>query len=105
MIALAAAERMDIPPAAPVPYLVESRWQVEGLAGTQQRFTFRARGFGRGEMTWKVDSGGTYRIVVDDGERQIESFAEADAEGLLGLALGGRRNHPASVAVHRLAGG
>jgi polysaccharide biosynthesis protein PelA len=85
-------------------YLIESRWQVERLDRSGDRFSFRAWGFGAGAMTWKVPASGRYEVVADDGERQVTSFAETDQDGRIELTIGTRRLAPAEVTV-RLIGG
>ncbi len=104
VVALAAAERTDIPPAAGRAYLVDSRWPIEGLSLDGPSFAFRAQGFGPGEMTWKVAEPGRYRVMAEDGERTLDTFAEAGADGLLSFTLRTRRYAPAEVTVRRIPG-
>jgi hypothetical protein len=104
VVALAASERSDVPPSASRPYLIDSRWPIEGLSIDRQTFAFRAQGFGAGEMTWKVEEAARYQIVAEDGERTIETFAEAGRDGLLSFTLRTRLNAPATVTVRRIPG-
>ena len=104
MIALVASERTDAPPAGDQPYLVDSRWPVEGLVRDEGAFAFRSQGFGPGEMTWKVAAPGRYQVIAEDGERTLDTFAEAGADGLLSFTLRTRRYAPAKVAVRRIPG-
>jgi hypothetical protein len=50
-------------------------------------------------MTWKVPAAGRYQIVADDGERSLETFTEAGADGLLSFTLRNRRTTPTQVTV------
>jgi polysaccharide biosynthesis protein PelA len=104
IVAVAPLARTDVPPPADRAYLIESRWQVERLDRSGDRFSFRAWGFGAGAMTWKVPASGRYEVVADDGERQVTSFAETDQDGRIELTIGTRRLAPAEVTV-RLIGG
>jgi hypothetical protein len=104
VVALMASERTDIAPSAPRPYLVDSRWPVEKLAMDGKSFAFRAQGFGTGEMTWRVEGAGRYQVSADDGQRVIESFAEAGADGLLSFTLRSRPYAPAAVTVRHIPG-
>ena len=104
VVALTANERTDVPPAARRPYLIDSRWPIEGLAVDRQAFAFRAQGFGPGEMTWKVEEPGRFHVIAEDGDRAIDSFAEAGADGLLTFTLRTRRYAPAKVTVRRISG-
>jgi polysaccharide biosynthesis protein PelA len=104
VIALAAADRTDEPPDAPRAYLIESRWPIEGLELDGRAFSFRARGFGPGEMVWKVPEPGRYQIVAEHGDRVVESFAEVGADGLLAFVLRMRTDAVVSVAVRRIRG-
>lgn len=104
VIALVASERTDVPPAASRPYLIDSRWPVEGLSAIREGFAFRAQGYGPGEMTWRVEGAGRYQIIAMDGDREIDSFAEAGPDGILSFTLRTRRYAQASVTVRRIPG-
>ncbi len=104
VLAIVANDRPDSLPAAGRPYLVDSRWPIEGVAVDRDRLSFRARGFGPGAMTWRVDEPGRYEVIADDGERIVESLAEAGAAGLLSFTLETRRLSSATVTVRRLPG-
>jgi hypothetical protein len=104
VVALTADDRPDRPPAAARPYLVDSRWPIEGLKIEGEGFAFRARGYGPGEMTWKVPRPGRYQVAAEDGERTLDSFADTDADGLLSFTLRTRRFAPAHVSVRHLPG-
>lgn len=104
IIALVDNDRPDVPPAAGRPYLIDSRWPIEGLTVEGQSFAFQAQGFGPGEMTWKVGEPGRYQVVAEDGERTIDSFAEAGSDGILSFSLRTRRYVSTKVAVRRIPG-
>jgi polysaccharide biosynthesis protein PelA len=51
------------------PYLIDSRWQIWDLKRTSCGFTFRASGFGLGDMSWHGLEQGPYRIsALHEGE-------------------------------------
>ena len=102
VIALVANDRPDVPPPGSRPYLIDSRWPIEGLAVDDRTFTFHAQGFGPGEMTWRVVEPGRYQVIAEDGERALDSFAEAGADGLLSFTLRTRRYAPTRVAVQHI---
>ena len=105
IIALAVSDPNDGTPAAPQPYLVESRWPIRKLTMVDSTFSFQAQGFGVGSMTWRVEAGQRYRIVASDDEKSVESFAEAGDDGLLAFTVRTRRYAPATVSVSRISGG
>ena len=104
MVALAPSERSDVAPSAARAYLIDSRWPIEGLRLEGRDFAFRGQGFGPGEMTWKVEGAGRYQVIADDGERRVESFAEAGADGILTFTIRTRTYVPAAVSVRRIPG-
>ena len=69
--ASAAVVLIQRPPSAARAYLIESRWPIEGLRLEGRDFAFKGRGFGPGEMTWKVPGPGRYQITAEDGERDV----------------------------------
>jgi hypothetical protein len=53
------------------PYLLESRWQISRLRAAAAGFEFEARGFGPGEMAWRVAPNAAYVVsVAGDGPRE-----------------------------------
>lgn len=67
------------------PYLVESRWPVWDLRVENPGFSFRASGFGAGQMTWKGLSG-TYRVEMRSGGERVWSLDVASHNGVLTFA-------------------
>lgn len=104
VVALTAHDLSDRAPDAPRAYLIDSRWPVEALRSEESGFAFTAQGYGAGEMTWKVPRPGRYRVVADDGERRLDSIAEAGPDGVLTFTLRTRRTVPTGVTV-RFVGG
>ncbi len=87
VIALRAYDRPDRDPETTVPYLVNARWHVAGLAIGADGWRFRADGFGRGEFRWKTAGSGSYAIVATAGARREQTVARADAEGVLDFVV------------------
>ncbi|MBM3549003.1 MAG: hypothetical protein FJX54_18840 [Alphaproteobacteria bacterium] len=104
VVALTANDRTDVAPSAARSYLIDSRWPVEGLALDGRSFAFRARGFGPGDMSWKVEGAGRYQITASDGERTLESFAEVGSDGILSFTLRTQPTMSASVTVRHIPG-
>jgi hypothetical protein len=107
-VALDAAERAPVvalappgkPPAATRPYLVESRWQISKLRAEAAGFEFEARGFGPGEMEWRVAALTPYVIRVANGAGPLESLkAVATGEGVLRFTVEHSAIEPLLVRV------
>lgn len=74
LIALKEIEDYFHEPLSALPYLVSSRWSVDGLERqNESHWSFIVRGYGNGEMTWRVPSDGEYRIKFDDREMIVSS--------------------------------
>ncbi|MFH1573064.1 MAG: hypothetical protein ABIG68_03730, partial [Acidobacteriota bacterium] len=91
--------------AAPVtrPYLVQSRWHLWELSITPEAMSFSARGFGNGDMTWKMRMGGRYKVEVSRGGRVLAgSEVMADGSRMLQLSLEPLAVLPVRVTLVRL---
>lgn len=86
---------------APPPYLVESRWQVQGVARQSAcAFDARAHGYGPGDMVWQVTPSRTYDIEVKGPGGVIErQSAAADAKGRLSFSLKSGAIDPIAIGV------
>lgn len=73
VIALKAMPKITHETEENIPYLVESRWQIEGLVREKRSFSFTAKGFGKGEMVWQVPKDGDYKIV--NGNQELVTTA------------------------------
>jgi hypothetical protein len=62
VIALKDVEAPGRLPDSANPYLVHGRWEVSGLEAQTNSLAFTARGFGDGELFWKMPTTGTFRI-------------------------------------------
>ena len=104
---IVALEPYDRPaewPADSMPYLVESRWMLRGLRweGAHQ-WHFRARGYGKGEMTWKVPGRGLYRAKAHRADKSglllWQGQGEVDKNGLLRLEIDTPAIQPIAVTI------
>jgi len=88
-IALATSRREPGPETASPPRLVDSRWQVSNAGSPDAcHFSFRAIGYGAGDMTWRVEPERLYDIRMTRAGSLIESSRiAADRTGQLALAL------------------
>jgi polysaccharide biosynthesis protein PelA len=86
------------------PYLVGSRWQISNLKTSSCAVTFKARGFGPGDMVWRGLRPGRYAIIMQKTTgAPIEFAANAvDASGELKLALPADGIDEVNVTVHCL---
>jgi len=69
LIVLKEIETATEEPNSDQPYLISSTWDVYRLVRTNdKRFSFNAKGFGLGELRWKVPEDGLYVISDDKGK-------------------------------------
>lgn len=61
----------------PLPYLVESRFQIYGLERKSDALHFLAKGFGPLEMRWQMEKGEQYTLMGDGKETTVS----ADEQG------------------------
>ena len=87
VVALRTYDRPDRNPEAPVPYLVEARWRVEGLERHGPDWRFRAHGFGAGAFVWRVPTAGRYAVTADAGDGPRPVTATAGQDGVLTFTL------------------
>ncbi len=89
----------DRPPAVR-PWLEFSRWHVWNFARTPSGFSVRGRGFGPGEMRWRVpaDGGWRVRLRAEGGNAVIEAEAR---NGVLDLSLPVRTGETVDLAFER----
>jgi hypothetical protein len=83
----------------PAPALIQSRWLVESLAVSGDRFTFAARGFGPGEMTWLVPKPGRYGITAATTHGVILQEAERAPDGTLAIRIPASGSAGAGIRV------
>ena len=71
------------------PYLVQSQWSVSGLnVDRNGGFSFSSKGFGKGQMVWRVPAAVTMHITVKDGtERQWSADVSAKQSGELEFVI------------------
>jgi hypothetical protein len=70
------------------PFLMESRWDIYGLRRAARGFSFRAQGFGQGEMTWFVGRPGRFLVrATRNGQSVLETDVESSPEGFLQLVV------------------
>jgi polysaccharide biosynthesis protein PelA len=104
VVALVEVERGDLPPPAPVPYLIEGRWAFSGLRAEDAGFTVTATGYGDGAMTWRLPQAGRYAVRAErDGRLLWSSEAQADDQNRLSVALAVSAIQPLTLRVQRLA--
>jgi hypothetical protein len=69
-------------------YLIESRWKIFKFRARSRQFEFEARGFGAGEMSWKVAPGAGYVIHVTRGGQPLGSIkATSNRDGVLRFTI------------------
>jgi len=55
-------------PAAPIPYVIESRWRIWWLRHATGGWDAVVQGFGAAEMVWRMPRAGRYRFAVGGGK-------------------------------------
>ncbi len=90
-------------PRADQPYLIHARYQVWNLRHDEDGFSFSARGFGRGDMLWRVSRPGSVRIQITHGQGLNEQLeATVDRDGILAFEVGSGALKPIEIVVtHR----
>jgi len=80
--------------------LVESRWVISHLTHDSCGFSFKASGFGRGDMTWQLPARRAYRVsVVREGETQIIETRWPDAARLFKIRIERPAAEPITIRV------
>lgn len=75
-------------PIAKQPYLLSSRWQISDYDYTKQKLTFTAKGYGLGEMLWKMPADQEFTIEVKKGQNSLYKSQEtATNNGFLRLKI------------------
>ena len=90
------------PQATPPAFLISSHWQIRDLKRVDDcRVSFKAEGFGNGDMTWKVAPGRRYDISVRRGGAALwqDEGVEPDASGVLALNLKTPALEPVDVGI------
>ena len=68
---------------------MHSRWRVYDVQREPRRTRFRARGFGYGQMLWRLRPNTRYAIEIKDGTRTRAGLRlESGADGLVEVDLG-----------------
>ncbi len=76
------------------PVLVDSRWPIEALKWNSScQFSFKAQGFGSGDMTWRVRPGTNYTLLARTGSTILsETTAKSNEAGQLDVSLPSSEN-------------
>ena len=71
------------------PYLLESRWPLEGLTSSDKTVSATARGFGALSMTWVMPDAGRWRVRIDqDNSTVLDRTVEVGEDRRLSFAAG-----------------
>ena len=98
------AHPMD-PDPSPHPYLLESRWPVEGVTADPTTLTATAQGFGPLSMTWVMPQTGRWRVRIDqEKETVLDRTVEIGDERHLLLAADDKvvATLPARIRIDRI---
>jgi hypothetical protein len=70
------------------PYLTQSRWRLSNLSIAPCHVTFRAEGFGPGEMSWQGFAPGRYEIKAHRASRPLwQSLREVNDAGMMEFTI------------------
>ncbi len=84
------------------PVLQQSRWHIWNLKFAPGILSFAARGFGSGDMAWKLPESGTYQVKLMRGTMTLYSTnAEAGKDGMISLSLPAMAIRPLMVKIAR----
>ncbi|ABK45466.1 hypothetical protein Mmc1_2975 [Magnetococcus marinus MC-1] len=87
---------------AKMPYLIDARWWVSKLQREgDAQLRFAARGFGEGEMRWKMSQPGLYYITMETPAQnwREEVQVQTDALGILHFSLPARAIDGVTISI------
>lgn len=100
IVAISSAASETAPGVTPATRLIESRWQLRELSREDCGFSFHARGYGPGEMTWRTAPGQTFDIAaMQSGKKLFATRAASDANGQLEVKIEANALEPLEVTV------
>jgi hypothetical protein len=83
--------KTDLIPPHEFPYLLESRWQIKSLNLSKSLLTIQAKGYGRGDMRWRVPESGNYLVAAAvSGKDNIPPFKQqvtSSADGIVQFSV------------------
>jgi len=92
--------KVDEVPEPDRPVHIQSRWHVWDLKSAPGVVSFFARGFGSGEMIWRMPREGTYRVKLGRGAMALhDEVAEVGDERMLSLSLPPLAVRPLTVRI------
>ncbi|WP_416896488.1 MAG: polysaccharide deacetylase family protein [Minwuia sp.] len=87
-------------PTPAAPYLIDARWDLRDLERQGRTLTFRAEGFGDGQMRWGAMSRGNWEAVARrNGAELARTEAETDEQGVLNIVLAADAVEPLDVTL------
>ncbi|NVK33442.1 MAG: hypothetical protein HWE23_03120 [Rhodobacteraceae bacterium] len=82
------------------PFLEAARWQIKNVHPETCGLSFKAQGFGPGQMTWQGVKPGLYSVSVEGAESRFRLEASVDQGGELSLTLPDVQNRETFVQVN-----
>jgi len=86
------------------PVLDNSRWEIWNLVSSGDVWSFTARGFGPGQMSWRTAPSQTWLIESAYGGATHAVDAQSDAEGVLSFSLPRGAENAVEIRMTRRAG-
>lgn len=76
-------------------YLVESRWPIWNMKKNGNTISFESGGFGEGQMKWKLQRKGYYKVTADSYTTTVKT----DKNNVIDLAIPNKNNQPIKVLL------
>ncbi len=82
-------QNLELYPAAEMPYLIESSWNIKSLNNIKTILIVSARGYGIGAMQWRMPQPGKYEVRLSrlGRDEAVAHVVPTNADGILHLAL------------------
>ena len=105
IIALQELEFNHEEPLEQIPYLIESRWEVWKLERNNDKIKMKTRGYGLGEMKWRVPQDGRYKIQIVTLGKNPKIFEEKEVmakNGYLEITTQTQSIRPIEISIIKL---
>ena len=100
LVALKRKNDLNLYPAAPVAYVIDSAWTIKDLRISKSTLILRAQGYGLGKMRWRMPQVGTYLVRTEGvGGAVAQQEVAVDGEGILNFTLAEANGLPVTLTI------
>jgi hypothetical protein len=104
-VALANKAGLELYPAGPVPYVIESAWPIKSLRNSKGVLIIGAQGYGLGTMRWRMPTTGSFLIRMqppkDSGVEATEQIVQTGKDGILQFTLVEANGLPITIHIQQ----